>query len=56
VDPNGTTYWHIQYYPTVLFLNAKGQLVDRSNGAMTLAQARRVLSQTLQQSAASVSR
>jgi len=47
IDPEGVSHWNIQYFPTILFINRRGQLVTRSNGALTLPEARRALAQTL---------
>ncbi len=49
VDPQGLSYWSVQTYPTLLFLNSKGQLVKRVNRAMTIPQAKSVIQQVLRQ-------
>ena len=38
VDPTGLTYWHMTTYPTFLFVNGTGHIVDRVNGALTRSQ------------------
>ncbi len=43
VDPAGLTYWQVQSTPTLLFINAKGTLVKRVNGAVTSAEAQQII-------------
>ncbi len=35
VAPSGWTIWHMSTYPTIVFLNRKGMVVERVNGALT---------------------
>lgn len=49
VEPQSQAYFHVQYFPTILFLNAKGQLVDRVNGGIDPAQAQKII-RTIQKS------
>lgn len=43
VDPKGMTYWSVTRFPTFIFLNAKGQPVERIDGAITVPQAKSVV-------------
>lgn len=43
VDPKGITYFNVQYFPTVLFLNQQGHLSERVNGALTTSSVKSVL-------------
>lgn len=47
VEPAGLQYWRVQYFPTILFLNAKGQLIKRVSGGITSAQAHAIISSIL---------
>jgi hypothetical protein len=38
VDSTGISYWHVTTFPTFLFVNATGHLVQRINGALTASQ------------------
>ena len=49
VDPTGMQYWSVQDFPTVLFVNQKGQLVERVNGALTQSSAQRLVKSLLKQ-------
>ncbi len=46
VDPRGINYWNVQYFPTILFVTAKGRPL-RINGGITPAQAQSYLRQEL---------
>ena len=48
VAPNGGEYWKLSAFPTILFFNRQGRLVQRINGAPTEAQLRSVVHQLLQ--------
>ena len=43
LEPYSQSYFHVQYFPTILLLNAKGQLVGRVNGGITPKQAQKVI-------------
>lgn len=47
-DPSGQSYWGLQYFPTILFVNRQGQ-VKRVNGALTLPQAKSLLAKFIRQ-------
>lgn len=34
IDPTGLTYWNATTFPTLLFINSSGHLVERINGAL----------------------
>lgn len=49
VDPQGLSYWNVQDFPTILIINAQGQ-VTRINGAITVSTARAEIAKALKSS------
>jgi hypothetical protein len=47
VDPTGIQYWAVSSYPVFLFINTKGILVSRVNGALTEPQMARLVARYL---------
>jgi thiol-disulfide isomerase/thioredoxin len=43
VNPHGLNLWNVAAFPTILFYDAKGKLLARSNGVLTLTQVRTIV-------------
>ncbi|MCY0897587.1 MAG: hypothetical protein OWU33_01410 [Firmicutes bacterium] len=49
VDPAGLSYWHVEYFPTILIVNSHGQLMKRINGAINQSEAATLIHEALAQ-------
>ncbi|MCY0878572.1 MAG: hypothetical protein OWU84_06510 [Firmicutes bacterium] len=50
VDPSGLSYWHVEYFPTILIVDSQGHLFKRINGAIDQSEARALIREALSHS------